>query len=400
MEALNLLRSPYAQELPLDLIDDSVPNAKQDAERGGAHLILDVLQQRTYLLDADIVTAVQQERQHVGVSDITKCRPIFSKCDHNYIGLEVEVNTHCNLRCRFCPVSTNPHPQQLMRWEHYVHIMTKAKEYGIREISLNHYSEPTLSPLLPDMITFATEIGLSVTLYSNGTNLTPKLVRNIALCRENLNIVINLPESNRHRYHITTGIDLFQKVVTNIHYASMYLPLEIVVNCASKDILDELQMVFPSLVIKAWETDDRAGELGSCKFAPQNQHSGLLNGCPLALRYLNISVDGDVFLCPQDFRKIYKMGSLLCMSLKEIVEGERAQQLRKWIFGIENAPENMICRRCRWTQSKTAKLSIGAALGPSDLAVYGDIVRSGDILRVFSSDPSILYANCSRGATR
>ena len=38
MEALNLLRSPYAQELPLDLIDDSVPNAKQDAERGGGAL--------------------------------------------------------------------------------------------------------------------------------------------------------------------------------------------------------------------------------------------------------------------------------------------------------------------------------------------------------------------------
>jgi len=400
MEALNFLRSPYAQELPIDVIGDSIPDAKQDAERGGAHLILDVLQQRTYLVDADIVNAVQQERQHAGVSDITKCRSVFSECNHNYIGLEVEVNTHCNLRCRFCPVSINPHSQQLMRWEHYAHIMTEAKEYGIREVSLNHYSEPTLSPLLPDMITFATEMGLAVTLYSNGTNLTPKLVRDIALCRENLNIVINLPESNRRCYHITTGMDLFQKVVTNIRYASMYLPLEIVVNCASKDVLDELQIAFPSLVIKAWETDDRAGELGSSKFAPQNRHSGLLNGCPLALRYLNVSVDGDVFLCPQDFRKIYKMGSLLCMSLKEIVEGERAQQLRKWIFGIENAPGDMICRRCRWTQSKTEDLSIGAALCPSDLAVYGNLVRSGDILRVFSSGSPILYANCSRRGTR
>jgi len=371
VEALNFLRSPYAQELPLDMIGDSIPDAKQDAERGGAHLILDVLQQRTYLVDADIVNAVQQERQHAGVSDITKCRSVFSECNHNYIGLEVEVNTHCNLRCRFCPVSTNPHSQQLMRWEHYAHIMTEAKEYGIREVSLNHYSEPTLSPLLPDMITFATEMGLAVTLYSNGTNLTPKLVRDIAFCRENLNIVINLPESNRRRYHITTGIDLFQKVVTNIRYASMYLPLEIVVNCASKDVLDELQMAFPALV-----------------------------SCPLALRYLNVSVDGDVFLCPQDFRKIYKMGSLLGMSLKEIVEGERAQQLRKWIFGIEDAPGYMICRRCRWTQSKTEDLSIGAALGPSDLSVYGDIVRSGDILRVFSSGSPILYANCSRRGTR
>lgn len=399
MRDLDFLLSPYLLELPLRCIskDPDVLSALTEVE---AILLIDIVWNKVYLIDKALVGKINGNcASCLSWGNVHSDRNRFSR-EHNYRGIEIEINTHCNHRCRFCPTAYNEQPTRFMSVREYRHIIAEVVSCGIENVSLNHYSEPTLHPNLIEMVAFAAKKELSITLFTNGSGLTSEVIRGLAKSTGALEIVANIPECNENDYQRVTQSNQFSRVVSQILEAVKFFPVKIVVNNPKQGVVESIAELFPSALVQQWETDDRAGILDIPSYTNSQKHaSRLLNGCSLAARFINVSVDGDVFLCAQDYYKANVFGNIHDKSLWVIFEGHIAQQYRKWIFGAESPPKEFICRRCRWTRCKTAGYSIGQQLSNYDLEVYSEIVHQSRIIRVSKTDKGIEKSLCGEFRT-
>lgn len=387
------MSSPYLLQLPMHCVskDTVALSAITEVE---SILLLDVLKNKVYLVDKAIVDKINRNCSYPtrGCVDIDKNK-IFR--EHNYRGIEIEINSNCNHRCRFCPVAYNDQPVKFMAMRHYQHIISEAISCGIENVSLNHYSEPTLHPNLIEMVAFAVKNKLRITLFTNGSGLTHEVILSLSKFIGAIEIVVNFPECSADAYKRITQSNHFSSVVLQLHEATKFLPVKIVVNNPKKRVAESVVKLFPNAMVQQWETDDRAGILDIPNYSISQKHTNcLLNGCSLAARFINVSVDGDVFLCAQDYYKTNVFGNLYNKSLRAVLEGLIAQQYRKWIFGTESPPRNFICRRCRWTISKAEGFSIGPRLSSYDIEVYSEIVHQSPIIKVFRTDNGILRSLC------
>lgn len=379
MITLEFLMSPYLLELPMQCLGNK-ENTSPKTKLSSSVLLLDLLSNEVYLVDKDILLSVDwdEKQYYPGDCNLNNRDEYFRK--HNYLGIEVEINSHCNHKCCFCPVAYNYRPAQFMSLSEYKHIVSEAIRCNITNISLNHYSEPTLHPNLTEIIDIAANCGLTITLFTNGSKLTPDIVNSICKWSNSLEIVVNIPECDEQKYCRVTKSTHLEQIVTQVNYAKDMLPVKVVVNNSTVDKINGIQELFPDVKIQSWNTDDRAGAIRSDRHQVHN--GDILNGCPLATRFVNISVDGDVFLCAQDYHKQYVLGNVRQNSLIEIFEGQIAEQYRRWIFGADSPPSDFICRHCSWTKNKSSVFSVGNVLSHYDLEVYTDIVHSSSINRI------------------
>ena len=282
--------------------------------------------------------------------------PSQLKMIHRYRTLEIEINRNCNFRCVYCPVRFDPKPKDSMSMSLYKQVLSRCVEYGIEQISLHHYSEPTLDPLLVQRLALAINANLSVELYTNGSNLNQDKLNAMAKMG-GVKLIVNFPEADRDHYRMITGSDCYDKVLRNLQLAGrLHIPVTLVVNSGLGKKSDRINRIKDACAnitddIVDWDTDNRAGKLDIPIFCGTPQHQGLLNGCLLAIMDLNVSWKGDVFLCAQDYDQRYIFGNLRDESLCEIIQSSHGWGLRKYVFGIEHPPENFICRRCSWTRS-------------------------------------------------
>jgi len=61
---------------------------------------------------------------------------------------------------------------------------------------------------------------------------------------------------------------------------------------------------------------------------------------------VHVTPSGQVVLCCQDYHEQYAVGDLHQESLEDILRGPRLALLRRWVYGMEEAPADFICRRC------------------------------------------------------
>ena len=367
MSVLTPLASPYIQEISLELLPREVQDAMLCTGEKRWHVLLDILHRDVYLVATDVISDLVNSDK---IDAVMKTAYRHSQ----YCGIEVEINSHCNLRCSFCPVSFAPYPRRVMSLDQFRHVVGEAVSCKIEEISLVFYSEPTLHPSLGEIVKYAVEASLSVTLFTNGTALHPSLVDRLLPFREGISVIANIADPDPDEYRRITKRPLLSKVLQNVRYAAQKLRLEVVLNNSNEEKIVKMQAILPGITVTQWRTDDRAGLLKT-EGIPSQYHTGLLNGCPLAIRWVNVSVDGDVFLCPQDYWKLNVMGNIFTESLESIFRSESAWQFRRWCFGLEEAPNNWICRRCSWTAERKENFSVGAPLSDVDKRVYGDIFR-------------------------
>ena len=51
-------------------------------------------------------------------------------------------------------------------------------------------------------------------------------------------------------------------------------------------------------------------------------------------------------LCCEDYDEKYVVGDLTTSSVAEVLRGPEIARLRRWSYGLEEAPEDFICRKC------------------------------------------------------
>jgi|GEM_PF-4123417 len=70
------------------------------------------------------------------------------------------------------------------------------------------------------------------------------------------------------------------------------------------------------------------------------------------LQHLHITAEGKAILCCQDYHSEYVVGDLRHQTIDEILRSDKMATMRRWVYGLDDAPKNFICRHCVFALSR------------------------------------------------
>lgn len=309
-------------------------------------------------LDPDAELALRRD-QWLQSEDQDLSRSYYLK----YVSLEA--HTVCNQACYFCPVSFAPREDHFMPTELYARIIEQLAPYRdtIEGVSMINYNEPTLDPRFLDQVRMIKQAGLPPAVLTNGTGLSRKRVDGLLEMGGVHYLSINLSTLDREKYRQDREGDHLEGVLRKMDYMAdkaLAPTMEIVVLGTGdpRHQADhvEIQERFAGsrFEVKFYEVMDRAGLL-QIGMRPPQLHARLC-GCQnlgsRPLQHLHITPHGKCILCCEDYDERYVVGDLNEESIDEVLTGPRLALLRRWIYGVEEAPEDFICRKCIYARTR------------------------------------------------
>lgn len=221
--------------------------------------------------------------------------------------IEIEVGSRCNRRCPYCPVSLFPYPPvaKFMPQEVYSAVLAELQKlsFGGR-VSYHFYNEPLIRKdlhiLVEKMRTSAPQ-ALQV-VYTNGDYLTDA------------------------RYHQLrkAGVDYF---IVTLHKSRPY---------PSR----------PFQTVKQVEDLVLSNRGGTLVHLPAPTEMDSRTPCYAPRDLCVVTVNGDVVLCCEDYKREEVYGNVLETSLWEIWHSERLVEVRRRLESGQRAGATSICGRC------------------------------------------------------
>ena len=123
-----------------------------------------------------------------------------------------EVTLRCNSACGYCDLPLNQGRYEMTREEIRLVCADLYRE-GLRFLFVQG-GEPLLRRDLPEILEDLHELGFGLTLITNGTKFTPKLVQRLASVP--LNLSVSLDTLDRQRYRMIRGADQLADVLAGI----------------------------------------------------------------------------------------------------------------------------------------------------------------------------------------
>jgi len=283
--------------------------------------------------------------------------------------VSLEAHTVCNQACYFCPVSIAPRESYFMPTAVYERIVGELAAYrdSIEAVFMINYNEPTADRRFVDQVRTIRSAGLPPAVLTNGSGLTPRRVDDLVDMGGLRFLSINLSTLDRDRYREERGGDHLRLVLAHLDYAKdrpLAEQMDIVVLGTGDD---EHQRDFEQITerfagsrfnVKRFEVMDRAGhlEVGLKPAVPRQRLCGCDNVGSRPLQHLHITPRGKCVLCCEDYDEKYVVGDLTSSSLQEVLGGPELAQMRRWVYGVEEAPEDFICRGCEFALSRDETL--------------------------------------------
>lgn len=277
----------------------------------------------------------------------------------------LEAHTVCNQACYFCPVSIAPREDYFMSMEQYESIVRQLVPYRatIEGVSMINYNEPTADRRFLDQLRCLREHGLPPAVLTNGSGLTPDRADAIVAMGGLYYLSINLSTLDRDRYKSERGADHLKTVLRNLdHLRDLPLAptMEIVVLGTGNEVhqrdFAEIEERFAGsrFVVKSYEVMDRAGylEIGLRPTRPHQKLRGCENVGSRPLQHLHITPRGKCVLCCEDYDEYYVVGDLNETPLAEILAGPQVALMRRWVYGVEDAPAGFMCRKCVFARTE------------------------------------------------
>jgi 2-deoxy-scyllo-inosamine dehydrogenase (SAM-dependent) len=214
---------------------------------------------------------------------------------------EIEINTRCNRRCHYCPVSKIPPPPgpQMMPQSLFEKIIVDLREFDFDgRLSYHLYNEPLLRKDLDRLVRYVAERlpKARQVLYTNGDLLTDE--RHAALMESGLGSIV----VTRH------DSDPFPE-----------RPHQLVLTPSDLDITNRGGIIY-----------DIPAPLDLTCRAPEE--------------ILVISATGDILLCYEDALRENTIGNVRSQSILSIWTSERFVEIRRGL--ADGRREIAICRRC------------------------------------------------------
>lgn len=273
--------------------------------------------------------------------------------------VSLEAHTVCNQSCYFCPVSIAPREPYFMPMEQYRDIVQQLTAWRdtIEAVFMINYNEPTADKRFVEQVQTIREAGLPPAVLTNATGLTPPRVDALARAGGLRFLCINLSTVDRERYRETRGGDHLAKVLANLDYMRdkpVAERMDIIVlgtgDEAHRRDFEEIRERFADsrFAVSQHRVMDRAGllQVGSRPMRPHQRLCGCENIGSRPLQHLHISPHGKVVLCCEDYYEKHLIGDLSQSSVREVLTGPEVAKLRRWVYGLEEAPADFMCRKC------------------------------------------------------
>jgi pyruvate-formate lyase-activating enzyme len=274
--------------------------------------------------------------------------------------LSLETCTSCNHRCPFCPVSVDPREREVMTTELFESILDQVVAAAGRGVVvfLSNYNEPTVDPLFEERCRALFARELPVSILTNASHLDPARAARLATMGRFRYVGINLPTLDPERYRLLHGTRDLSRVLANV------------------DALDAERLAEESAIVVLGDEDDaHARDIASIQarfepggwkvrpfrirsrpasgtFVPEPPAKKRLRGCELMgsrpFEHLHVTATARAVLCCQDYYERLTVGDLKTQTVAELLGGDTMAKLRKWTYGVEEAPEDFLCRRCEF----------------------------------------------------
>lgn len=279
--------------------------------------------------------------------------------------VSLETMIACNQKCYFCPVSIAPRADYTMPDELFARIVEELKAHRatLQSVFLQSYNEPTLDRRFLDQCRTLFAAGLPVAVLSNGSGFTPAKTDALASEGPLRYLCINLSTLDRERYKNDRGADHLPVVLKNVDYMAtqpvaedmkiVVLGTGDAVHAADFEAIRE-RYANTRFTVEQHVVMDRAGWLDvGMKAADRSRPmAGCDNVGSRPLQHLHITPHGRCVLCCEDYDEKYVVGDLTTSSIEEVLAGDELAKLRRWIYGIEEAPDDFMCRDCVFARRK------------------------------------------------
>ena len=277
--------------------------------------------------------------------------------------VSLETCTVCNHRCPFCPVSIAPRDREVMSRELFESLVDQIFEIGGQKavVFLSNYNEPSFDPLFEDRVRYLFARGMPVSLLTNGSGLTPERTALFESLGRFRYIGVNLPTLKPERYEKLHGTRDLARVIENLDAIhAREISEETAIVCLGEEDEEHLQDVEEiraryepgGWVIKKFKIRSRP-DSGTYVIEPPPIQK--LRGCNLMgsrpFEHLHITATGTAVLCCQDYYENLTIGNVKTQSVAEILGGDTMARLRRWTYGVEEAPADYLCRRCEFAIS-------------------------------------------------
>jgi hypothetical protein len=279
--------------------------------------------------------------------------------------VSLETATTCNQKCYFCPVSIAPREDYDMPDALFDRIVDELTTFrpAIEAVFLQSYNEPTIDRRFVDHCRSLFAADLPVAVLSNGTGLTRAKVDALVEAGPLRYLCINLSTIDRDRYQHDRGEDHLAVVLRNLDYAKERLLAEemkiVVLGIGDEQHdrdCDAIQQRFAGsrFDVQRHVIMDRAGWLDVGLKPPERKRhlAGCDNVGSRPLQHLHITPRGKCVLCCEDYDERYVVGNLTNNTIDEVLQGDEIARLRRWVYGIDEAPADFICRNCIFARER------------------------------------------------
>lgn len=279
--------------------------------------------------------------------------------------VSIEANAHCNQSCFFCPVATDPRPDHVMSTAFFERIVAELEPFRhtIAAVFLNNYNEPTTDRYFVDRIRILADRGLPTALLTNGSGLTPARVDALMTLGGLRYLSVNVSTLDRERYRSERDADHLDIVLRNLDYIG-HLPLADQMDIVVLGVGDRTHRRDFDAIVRRFagtrftprrhDVMDRAGLL-PVGLRPAHPHSRL-GGCEnlgsRPLQHLHITPQGVCVLCCEDYHERYQVGDLKTETVAQVLVGARLAQYRRWVYGLDEAPGDFMCRKCVFARTR------------------------------------------------
>lgn len=273
--------------------------------------------------------------------------------------VSLEAHTVCNQACNFCPVSIDPRQNHYMPTEFYVRIVNQLASYKdtIQAVFMLNYNEPTIDPRFVEQVRTIKSHGLPPAVNTNASGFTPAKVTALIEMGGLRFLSVNLSTLDEEQYKKERGVTHLGVVLRNLDYIKdrqVAEEMDIAVLGEGDDRhlrnYEEIKQHFSGSLfnVKYFQVGDRAGylRLGMHLTEPNKGLCGCDNVGSRPLQHLHITPTGKCVLCCEDYEQKYVVGDLNEQTVAEVLTSRRMQTLRRWIYGLEEAPDDFICRNC------------------------------------------------------
>ena len=274
--------------------------------------------------------------------------------------VSLETCTSCNHRCPFCPVSVDPRDKEVMSQELFVSLVDQVVEAGGRNVVvfLSNYNEPTVDPLFEERCRVLFDRGLPVSILTNASHFDPERAARLEKMGRFRYIGINLPTLDPERYLKLHGTKDLARVLANVDAMRARALAEETAIVVLGDEDDahrrDVEAIRERFEPKGWQVKPFKirSRPASGTYVPEPPPKKRLRGCDLMgsrpFEHLHVTATARAVLCCQDYYENLTVGDLKTQTVAELLGGETMARLRRWTYGVEEAPADFLCRRCEF----------------------------------------------------